>query len=170
MTIRPEEVLIDMLTDRPIITDVVGLRIYPIPAEEETLLPYITYTLISNIPDHHMRGTLGMKKASFQIGCWGSTYTEALELADAVVEPYSLNNDTGGIDGLKKTINDFEIQCCFVVDESDILDYDPGSDKSKKFNKRIDIEFWYNIYNESSMSSASSSSSSYYSSESSQGV
>ncbi len=140
-----EKAIYKLLANCSQVTALVAERISPELGESKDIMPYITYNLISEERDHVLDGVGGMSKARMQLNCWSGSYTSTVELKNAVVEEYNKSDETGGIDGFSGSIDDLIIQCVHVNDISDIFDYTEGTDKSKRYGKRIDIQLWYNL-------------------------
>lgn len=68
------------------VTALVGTRIYPVRAEQETLRPYIVLTTVSLDTDETLTGTVAtsLKPARIQVDAYAETYKGAHALADAI--------------------------------------------------------------------------------------
>ena len=59
-------------------------RIYPLLIPANSVLPCITYQLISTIPEYCCDGPTGFTKSRIQIDTWANDYLDSKNLADAV--------------------------------------------------------------------------------------
>ncbi len=140
-----EKAVYKLLANCSQVTALVAERISPELGEPKSVMPYITYNLISEERDHVLDGVSGMSKARMQLNCWSDSYISTVELKNAVVAEYVKEDNTGGIDCFSGSIDGLIIQCVHVNDIGDIFDYTEGTDKSKRYGKRIDIQLWYNL-------------------------
>lgn len=155
--IDAEQATYNLLKSRSQITAIVGTRIFPVLAAQKTTQPYLTYQIISENRIHQLDGVNDLSQGVMQINCWANSPAAVNNLAKTVMEPYDLTDETGGIDGFQGTVEEAKIQCCWVTDKDDLLEFEPGADKTKKFGKRIDINIWYNMTDQEELSSSSSS-------------
>lgn len=69
------------------------MRVFPFgEAPEKTLLPYVTYTIFSGIPQNTIDKTPQIDNLGTQIDIWAKTANSALDVAAAVrdaLEPYA---------------------------------------------------------------------------------
>lgn len=57
-----------------LLASLVAGRCYPLVAPESVVKPYITYQVISNVPEVTLEGPCGTERLRIQIDVWGSTY------------------------------------------------------------------------------------------------
>lgn len=64
----------------------VGDRIFPQVAKQETARPYITYAVVSDVPEATQDGAPAdlLRSARLQLDMWSATYGQAHQLARAV--------------------------------------------------------------------------------------
>lgn len=66
------------------VTDIVSTRIYPMRMPQRGSLPAVVYQQISNTPVNSLDGDSGLDNLRFQITAWARTYSQAVELSEAV--------------------------------------------------------------------------------------
>lgn len=78
-----ETLLYRLLTMQAAITSIVQTRIFPVVMPEGSLLPALTYQIISS-SSQQMFNTGGMTRLRVQFDCWSDTYLEACALRRGV--------------------------------------------------------------------------------------
>lgn len=70
-----------------LLSDLVGGRCYPlfVPEIQSNQLPYIVYSIISNIPDNTLDGITGHEWVHVQIDVYTNDYDETIKLSAQVV-------------------------------------------------------------------------------------
>lgn len=64
---------------------IVGTRIYPHgEAPQQVARPYVTWALVSSVPENQLSDAPDIDKASLQIDCWHSSSVGVMQLAQAV--------------------------------------------------------------------------------------
>lgn len=58
-------------------------RIEALRRTQSFLVPAITLTDVSKVPFTHLRGNAGLDSNQVQVDCFGNTYTEAMNVANA---------------------------------------------------------------------------------------
>ncbi|OGG44112.1 MAG: hypothetical protein A3F84_27770 [Candidatus Handelsmanbacteria bacterium RIFCSPLOWO2_12_FULL_64_10] len=132
-----ESGLYDHLRRNGAIADLVGSRIYPQQAERDASLPLIVYQRISTQRGrYNLRTTSGLAGPRIQLDCYGSTYAETKDVADAVLDL---------IDGYKGLLgaSTFTAQGIFVEDERDSQESAGGGSESPTHRIGIDVVIWY---------------------------
>lgn len=67
----------------------VGTKVYPLTAPQDTTPPYITYQRISPFDTSTIEGTESLDMARFQIKIFSKTYLESVNIANSVKEKLS---------------------------------------------------------------------------------
>ena len=62
----------------------VGTKIYPSTTPDNTELPYVTYSRISDTPEHAMGSDADIKTVRMQVGCWSETFSECKSIETQV--------------------------------------------------------------------------------------
>jgi len=62
----------------------VSVRVFPLVAPQDTVLPYITFQRISSLDTGTMDGTESLDMGRFQIKVFAKTYKESVIIAEAV--------------------------------------------------------------------------------------
>ena len=113
-----------------ILAPLVGGRCYPIVNTSQTITyPYITFQVISNIPDMNLEGPSGLEYNRVQIDIFATTYGAAKTLKGLVKNALQAAADEDFADRLHNV-------CLFVMDEyeeetssyREILEYGIWSD------------------------------------------
>jgi len=99
------------LTIAGIITD----KVFPLDAPDGRALPYITYTIISDIPNKNKDRTKTIETMRVQVDVFAQTYDGVTTLADAVNDALSYYSGT---------VSDVEIDVIVFQDENDLHDSD----------------------------------------------
>jgi hypothetical protein len=126
-----EAVLQRILIDAPVVSNLIGTRIYPNIVPQKAPMPAVTYQQISGPRLHDMQGAVGMAKARYQINCWAESYAKSKELDEAV----RLTLDGYSSAGTIKVIH--------LVDEGDLPKTIAGLDQLTRYGKRIDFLVWF---------------------------
>ncbi|WP_366555248.1 tail completion protein gp17 [Aquibaculum sediminis] len=84
--------LIAHLRAEPAVADLVGHRVTPVTRYEETL-PAVVVTQVSGLTVLTMAGLDSMKRSRVQVDCWGTTWTSAKQVAEAVES--TINGECG---------------------------------------------------------------------------
>jgi len=66
------------------IASLVGARIYPKIAPQNTVRPYIVYHVINDNSSQCLEGYIYQSDTRFQVDCWGVRYSEAVAMKEAV--------------------------------------------------------------------------------------
>src|SRR5579871_3661640 len=93
MTTTIEAGLRGLLTGDPTVSGLVADRVFPAPAPQGTVYPFVTWQRITGVRDQTLSGPSGMALPTFQIDAWcdsreqlqgGSAYMTARAIADAI--------------------------------------------------------------------------------------
>jgi hypothetical protein len=126
-----EAVLQRILAVAPVVSNLIGSRIYPNIVPQKAPMPAITYQQISGPRLHDMQGAVGLAKARYQINCWAVSYAGAKELAEAV----RLTLDGYSSEGTIAVIH--------LNNEGDMPEMEPGADVLSRYGKRLDFIVWF---------------------------
>ena len=66
------------------VSQLVGSKIYPDESKQNDVFPYVVYQLISSVPVESPEEDEETNMSVMDIGCYGSTYEQSKELAEAV--------------------------------------------------------------------------------------
>lgn len=120
-----QETIISILTGDTLVTNICGMRIYPMRAPEEVnTFPLIVYQKINNAPVNSLDGDSNLDEVRIQLTCWADTYKQAQDLAEAV--RYVLIN-SASITALTEDVKDHE---------------DPDT---RKYGVILDIAVWETV-------------------------
>jgi hypothetical protein len=70
----PEEALKDILRNNAGVA-AITTKCYPVKIPQVPVFPLMTYTLITDVPDNHLRGPSGLVSARYQVEAWAETYS-----------------------------------------------------------------------------------------------
>jgi hypothetical protein len=73
-----------LLSNNAGLSALVGTRVFPEIAEQNTALPYVVYTIRSNEPSDTQRGPSELDTASIEVNCFADTYQTAIAISVAV--------------------------------------------------------------------------------------
>lgn len=109
--------LFTLLTSDVTISGLIGTRMYPVRAPQNKPFPLVTYTPITGTRFHHSEGGAGLSGPRIQIDCWGESYADAKNTADAIRKV---------LDGYSGAAGDETIQGAFFDSERDSFEPDAG--------------------------------------------
>ena len=115
---------------------VVGTRIYPQVAPLTVSYPFIVYSVINSIPEHHMGGASALTNVSMQLDVWAVTVAELLDIVEV------LRNDLDGFRGDMGTEN-LDILSCFMETRRTFEEVDPLGKKAPVFRSDMDFSIWH---------------------------
>ena len=67
------------------VTALVALRTYPLVAPQGAEMPFIVYNRISSGRQYSLTGYSNLENPRMQVDCYGTTYSEAKALSEAVI-------------------------------------------------------------------------------------
>jgi len=103
-------------------------RMYPVVLPQDPAMPAITYQYISGASVVSHDGPTGLENPTFQIDCWGSSYSQMDALFQAVRKR---------LNGAKGTFSTLEVQGIFLVRKRDLYDND-----AKLHRRTSDWSIW----------------------------
>lgn len=130
-----EEAIFYILRWDPTVSGLISSRIYPEIIPQNTLLPAVYYTQIAGPRQHTLAATDDMVPSRWQLTVVADTYTELRGISDAL---------RGVLDSYSGTVGTVVIQCSHMINENDLMDVQPGTDKLRRYIKAIDFHIWYN--------------------------
>jgi hypothetical protein len=80
-----ETKLYTLLSGNAGVVALVATRIYPLTAPQEAAMPYVVYTRVSSGRLYSLTGYSNLEYPRMQVDCYGTTYSEAKLLSEAVV-------------------------------------------------------------------------------------
>ena len=109
-------------------------RIYPVRLPQNVTYPAISYFRVSATRESAMGNDVGNVSARFQIDCWGSTYTSARQVCEAVRAALKRYRGSATV----------TIQDTFLLNEIELFEDDEeGSLDAKLFRVALDFDFKY---------------------------
>lgn len=134
-----EEALFSLFTFDDTLNDaligLLGSRVYPEVVPQDTALPAVYYTQIAGPRQHTLGSSDNMVPSRWQFTVVGRTYAELREISNAIRLRF---------DSFSGIVGDVVIQCSHMIDENDLTDIRPGTDKLRRYTKAIDFNIWYN--------------------------
>lgn len=113
------------------VTALIGDRIFPIQAAQNTAAPLIIYTLITTEPTNLLSESVGFVGSRFQFDMWAKTKKEAKTLGNKV---------RASLDALSGTILGVRVDGTLYEDEFDGYD-----GEANLFRVSQEYRFWHNI-------------------------
>lgn len=120
-----QEALYHYLTLQPRVTALVGLRIFPQIAPQNTPVPYITVQRIAVGNDYHLLGPTDTHDTGIQVDCWALTARQGQGIATQVRH---------ALEGLVGPWDDLEIDGVYITSEIDLAD--AAEDGSERIDYR----------------------------------
>lgn len=88
-----ESSLFNVLSTSAEVTALASMRVYPLVLPENSPLPAITYHVVASTNNATMLNR-GMQRARVQIDCWGSSYSDAVNLRAACISALGGHSDS----------------------------------------------------------------------------
>jgi hypothetical protein len=115
------------------LTAIVGAAIYPMQADQSAVLPYVTFHLISDVPENVMAALPTLTRDRFQFSAWAVTYLQASQIAAQVTSALqSFTGMMGGAGGVT-------VSACLKELEVDMYEGD-----SKTYQRITDFIIFHN--------------------------
>lgn len=115
-----DEAIFTALSSSSSVTAIAGDRSYPVQAQQGTDLPYDVWQTISAVQDNTHDKLAEVETVLVQFSCYGSTYTQAHDLRQALrltLEGTVLGNGSSGtIEGRRETDESSDVQQLFRAD------------------------------------------------------
>lgn len=89
------------------VSAIVGDRIYPLLAPENTSIPFVTYSKVTVVPENVIRGNASIERGTFIISCYASTSLSSNAIASAIKAAFS------GIGYIESERDDYEPATAF---------------------------------------------------------
>ncbi len=131
-----ESAIYNELSTTAEITAVVSTRIYPQVAPESAAYPFITFLVVSEVPEHHMGGAAPLTRVMMQFDVWAETHAERVDIAEV------LRNALDGFRGDMGTEN-LDIQSCFLENRSNFQESDTEGKAAPVFRTSMDFSIWH---------------------------
>jgi hypothetical protein len=80
-----EEKLFAVLSTDAGVIALVGTKVYPLEAAQDTVLPYVAYTRVSSNRVYSLGGYSNLENPRIQVDCYSSTYSGSKALSVAVI-------------------------------------------------------------------------------------
>lgn len=112
----------------------VGDRIYPARTPQDTTLPKIVFTTITEGRAPTMAGSSGAVNPRIQIDCWADSNAGADALADAV---------RLALDGYRGTVASVQIRSCFLDSKRDAIVEPRDGTEQRIFGRSMDFSIWH---------------------------
>ena len=129
-----EEAIHTILTSESAITNIVATRVYPVVIPQGGTIPAVTYQRISTPRIWDLDGPDGMATPRMQLNCWGTSYSSASSLSNAV---------RGVLDNYSGTADSVVIHQVALEDEGDLFEPQIGIDTARRYGRRMDFIVWH---------------------------
>lgn len=120
-----EDAIYTHATDDAGISALIGARIYPGYASQNTTVPYIVYQRISSVPINLLAADTDITEARWQFNCYGTSYPSAVAVVEAVRTAFARYSGT---------VASIEILDVFIENVVDRYD-----DEQKLFQIAVDM-------------------------------
>lgn len=127
--------LYERLKDDAAVAVLCGSRVYPAVVPQGAAMPAVSFLLVSRQEQDELEGGIGVWEATVQVSCWGDTYDEADQLADAVRD--CLQDFSGSMGIEEVTV----IDDCRQIGETDLVIPPAGDDG--RYHVPLDFEITY---------------------------
>ena len=131
-----ESALFSYLSTKAEVTAAVGTRILREIAPEGAIYPFMTYTVVGDVPEHHMGGASGLTNVTMQIDVWAETFGEAVSLSEVI------RNVLDGFTGDMGSEN-LSIRTCHLENKISLPEADLEGAQSPVFRKSLDFLIWH---------------------------
>lgn len=131
-----ESALYNELSTTAEVTAVVGTRIYPQIAPESVAYPFITYSVITDNPEHHMGGAAGLTHVTMQIDVWAETIAERVSISEVIRNDLDGRTGTMGAEAL-------DIRSCFLINRANFIESDAEGKSAPVFRSSMDFSIWH---------------------------
>ena len=105
-----------ILSGTTAVTDIVGTKIFPEIAEQETAVPFVVYQVQSVQPEDTHDGPSKLDEVRVEVLCYDDAYNGAADLASAV---------RGALDRVRGTYNGVNVESVQFNDVDFEIEYDP---------------------------------------------
>jgi hypothetical protein len=127
-----EEALTAHLLADPALGGLVGPRIFWGERPQGQPLPAVVLLVVDGNPDYAMRGATGLKNTRLQVDCWGRSYSEARQVANAASDALH------GFLGLRGSV---DVQASFLDAERDLSEN--SGEGGRLFRRSLDFILWH---------------------------
>ena len=135
-TLTASEALYYKLKTTSGVTDLIGLKIFPLIAPKNKKLPWITYQQISNVPVHAMGSDAAVYGPRIQVDIFAETFDS---LEDIGLQVKTALQDYSGTIGSGDTL---AVSRIFLENEADRVEVDPES-KETTYHRIMDFIMWH---------------------------
>lgn len=121
------------------ISNVVGLRVFPLRADQGSDYPLVILQQVSMTPELHSLGETGLVQTRLQITAWAKTYKVARELGELIrLRISGYTGELGVTEGTLPGVQSIELEGQFDLDDSM-----PGLDTLTHFGVATDYLIWH---------------------------
>jgi len=131
-----ETAFFSYVTSKAEITNLVSTRVFASVAPSSPTYPYITFTVISNQPEHYMGGSSGLTSVRLQVDAWARLVSEQQDISEA------LRNVLDGYGGLMGTEN-LDVRMCFMENRNTFEEPDKQGKNLPVHRASIDYLIWH---------------------------
>jgi hypothetical protein len=129
-----EKALFAHVTTDTTIATLIGSRLFPNKIPQGASLPAAEYKQEAGKREHTMTGPVGMVDSKYTIVCYGTGYSAAKELAEAVRKR---------LDGYNGIVEGVTIDVIMLIDEFDVPEFKPGTDILNRYGKSLTFVVWF---------------------------
>ncbi len=130
-----ELALRNFLLADPGVAAIVGNKIFPQPAPQDTVAPFITWLLVSADDNNTLDGPLGLRVSRVQIDCWSDPPEQAGDFTQSLLAASAVRQAMKGFTGMQSGLR---ISSALPVDARDIHD-----DAERAHARSVDFRIWH---------------------------
>ncbi len=131
-----ESAFYNHMSNKASITALVSTRIYASVAPSSVTYPFITFKVVSDVPEHDMGGAVGLTHVLLQVDAWALLVSERQSISEAVRN--ALDGFTGdlGAENLK-------IRNCFLDNRNSFEEPDKHGKNLPVHRASLDFSIWH---------------------------
>ena len=129
-----DDAIYSRLSGNSAVRAIVDDRIYPDRTPQDTALPKIVFTTISQGRAPNTSGASGVTNPRIQIDCWADSNAGAFALADAV---------RLALDGYRGTVASVVIRSCFLDSERKAIVEPRDGGEQRIYGRSLDFNIWH---------------------------
>lgn len=131
-----ETAFFSYVTSKAALTALVGTRVYASVAPSSVIYPYVTFRIISDVPEHDMSGAVGLTEVILQVDAWAREVAERQSISE------TLRLILDGFVGLMGTEN-LDIRYCMLENRNSFEEPDKQGKNLPVHRASLDFSIWH---------------------------
>ena len=123
-----------LLTSNGAVAALVGDRVYPMQAPQDTAYPLIVFSTIVELRAPTLAGASGAVNPKIQVDCWAESNEDADSLSDAV---------RLALDGYRGTVGSVVIRACALGLRHDGIVEPRDGTENRVFGRNMEFDVWH---------------------------